>query len=115
MLLATAAVCLTVGAISGRPAGSVGVAVAFGIFEWAIATADARLQAVIPDRVRATVISMAAVGSEVGAVAVFAGYAVGSTWAAPGPLFAAASVPYLVVAVVLARADRRTSRRPAGS
>lgn len=101
--LAVAAVCLMVGAGSGHPAGIAGVAVAFGIFQWAIVTADARLQAVIPDRARATVTSMAGGASEVGAIAVFGCYAAGSVWFGPGVLFALAGLPFLAVAALLTR------------
>jgi predicted MFS family arabinose efflux permease len=99
--LAAAAGCLAVGAASGRPVGLVLVAVAFGIFQWAIVAAEARLQERIADRARATVTSMAGFGAEVVAVLTFAAYALGSTWATPGPLFALAAVPYLIVALAL--------------
>lgn len=108
-LLTLAAGCLATGAVSERPAGMVLVAVAFGIFQWAIAAADARLQGRIADGSRATVTSMAGLGTEVVAVAIFAGYAAGSRWWGPGPLFALAAVPYVVVAVALRR-PRRPSR-----
>lgn len=105
-VLALAAGTLAAGALSGRPAGMVAVAVAFGIFQWAIAAADARLQERIPDSSRATVTSMAGFGTEVVAVLIFAGYAAGSRWADPGPLFALAAVPYAVVAAALWRSRR---------
>ncbi|TDQ53311.1 MFS transporter [Actinorugispora endophytica] len=99
--LAAAALCLAVGAGSGHPAGMVLVAVAFGVFEWSGAAADARLQARVADRARATVTSMAGFGSEVVAVLTYAAYALGSVWTSPGPLFAVAAVPYLVMALLL--------------
>jgi len=105
-LLALAAGCLAAGAVSGRPAGMALVAVAFGIFQWAIAAADARLQGRIADGSRATVTSMAGLGTEVVAVVIFAGYAAGSRWSGPGPLFALAAVPYVVVAAALWRPRR---------
>jgi hypothetical protein len=36
-------------------------------------------------------------------MAVFAGYALGSGWAGPGPLFALAAVPYLALALIVRR------------
>ena len=102
-VLALAAGCLAVGAGSGRPAGMVLVAVAFGIIEWATAAADARLQENIADEARATITSIAGLGTEVVAVLIFVAYAVGSGWVGPGPLFALAAVPYLGVAVALWR------------
>jgi hypothetical protein len=98
-------VCLAAGAVIGRPAGLVPVAVAFGVFQWAIVAADLRLQERISDRSRATLTSMAGFGTEVVAVLTFAGYALGSSWMGPGPLFALAAVPYAVIALAMA-ADR---------
>lgn len=101
--LAVGAVCLAAGAGSGRPGGLVAVAVAFGVFQWAMVAADLRLQERISDRVRATITSMAGFGVEVVAVLTFAGYALGSSWVGPGPLFALAAVPYAVIALVMWR------------
>ncbi|UGY95271.1 MFS transporter [Streptomyces gobiensis] len=98
-VLAVGAVCLAAGTLSGHPAGLVLVAVAFGVFQWAMVVADARLQARIADRARATVTSMAGFGAEVVAVLTFAGYALGSLWAGPGVIFAVAAVPYLLIAM----------------
>lgn len=101
--LAVAAGCLAAGAATGRPAGMALIAVAFGVFQWATVTADAQLQDRIADRARATVTSMAGFSSEVAAVLTYAGYALGSTWAGPGPLFVLAAIPYLLVAVAFWR------------
>ncbi|WP_255272444.1 MFS transporter [Actinomadura madurae] len=106
-VLAVGAVCLAVGALSGRPGGLVLVAVAFGVFRWAMAAADARLQDRIGDGARATVTSVAGFGSETVAVLAFAGYALGSRWAGVGVLMGAAAVPYLLTAVVLGVGARR--------
>ncbi|MFD0690265.1 MFS transporter [Actinomadura fibrosa] len=109
-VLAVGAVCLAAGSLDGRPGGLVLVAVAFGALRWSTAAADARLQEGISDGARATVTSLAGLGSEVVAVLVFAGWGLGSAWAGPGVLMAAASVPIAVVAVVLGAT--RTGRRP---
>jgi MFS family permease len=101
--LAVGAACLAAGAGSGRPAGLVAVAVAFGVFQWAMVAADLRLQERISDRARATITSMAGFGVEVVAVLTFAGYALGSSWVGPGPLFALAAVPYAIIALVMWR------------
>ena len=101
--LVGAAGCLAAGALSGRPAGIVLVAVAFGVFQWAQAAAEARLQDQISDEARATVTSLAGLGTELVGVAIFAGYAAGSLWLGPGPLFALIAVPYVVIALVLRR------------
>nr|WP_034517293.1 MFS transporter [Actinomadura rifamycini] len=101
VVLGVGAVCLAAGSLGGSPAGLVLVAVAFGVFRWAMAAADARLQERISDGARATVTSLAGFGSEVVAVLAFAGWALGSRWADAGVLLGAAAVPYSVVAVVL--------------
>lgn len=106
-VLAVGAVCLAAGSLSGRPGGLVLVAVAFGVFRWAMAAADARLQERIGDGARATVTSVAGFGAEGVAVLVFAGWALGSRWGGAGVLMGLASVPYVVVAVVLGLAARR--------
>ena len=102
-VLVVGALCLAAGAGSGRPAGLVAVAVAFGVFQWTMVAADLRLQERISDRARATITSMSGFGVEVVAVLTFAGYALGSSWTGPGPLFALAAVPYAVVALVMWR------------
>lgn len=106
-VLAAGAVCLAAGSLSGRPGGLVLVAVAFGVFRWAMAAADARLQERIGDGARATVTSVSGFGAEVVAVLVFAGWALGSRWGGAGVLMGLASAPYVVVAVVLGVAARR--------
>jgi predicted MFS family arabinose efflux permease len=103
VVLATGAACLVVAGLCGGPAGMVPVAVAFGVFRWASAATDARLQDRISDRSRATVTSLAGVGSEVGAVLTFGGYALGSVWLGPGALFALAALPLLLIAVLVRR------------
>ncbi|HEU5157489.1 MAG TPA: MFS transporter [Streptosporangiaceae bacterium] len=108
--LAAAAGCLAAGALSGSPIGIPLVAVAFGVFQWAHAAAEARLQDQISDDARATVTSLAGLGTELVGIAVFAGYAAGSLWLGPGPLFALVAVPYVIVALVLARGSRRDPR-----
>lgn len=104
--MVVAACCLAGGALSGHPAGLVPVAVAFGVFRWAMAAADAAVQHRAADRHRSTITSIAGFGSEVLAVLTFAGYAVGSGWLGPGALFAVMAVPYLLVAVPLRRVHR---------
>ncbi|WP_311922747.1 MFS transporter [Microbispora sp. H10836] len=104
--LVTAAACMAAGAVgasAGRPEALTLVAVAFGLFQWATAALEARLQEGISDGARATVTSMAGVGTEVVALAVYGGYAAGSVWTGPGPLFAVAAAPYLVIALAVRR------------
>ncbi|MCZ7434254.1 MFS transporter [Streptomyces sp. WMMC1477] len=109
--LALGALCLAAGSLAGSPLGLLGVAVAFGVFEWATALTDARLQAAVPDASRATVTSLAGFGSELCAVLVFAGYAVGAQALGPGPVFAVCALPYLLASVSEFRQSRRRRAR----
>ncbi|MFJ4846407.1 MFS transporter [Streptomyces sp. NPDC088733] len=104
---AAAGLCLAVGAgTSGvHPVGLVAVAMAFGAFDWAAAAADARLQELLGDRTRATVTSLAGLGSEAAALLLFGLWALGSRWAGPGPLFAVAGLPFLAGALLLWRCN----------
>lgn len=106
-VLVVGAVCLAAGSLSGRAGGLVLVAAAFGVFRWAMAAADARLQERIGDGARATVTSVAGFGAETVAVLVFAGWALGSRWAGAGVLMGVAAAPYAVVALVLGLGARR--------
>jgi MFS family permease len=110
-VLALASALLALGAGSGRPAGLVAVAVAFGAFQWAIVAADLKLQERVSDGARATLTSVAGFGTEVVAVLTFAGYGLGSSRLGAGPLFALAAVPYAIVAIALWRSRDRAVRR----
>ncbi|OEV06864.1 hypothetical protein AN219_33220 [Streptomyces nanshensis] len=107
--LAVAALALAAGAVSG-PAGAVLLALAFGIFQWAMVTCDAMLQDRVTDRARATVSSVAGFGSEVVSVLLCAGYALGSQLWEHSTLFVLAAVPYLLIALVLQQHTRRRRR-----
>ncbi|MFI6326033.1 MFS transporter [Nonomuraea sp. NPDC050556] len=109
-LLVVAGVLLAGGAATGSPFGFLPIAVAFGIFQWGGVAADARLQDRIEDRSRATVTSLAGLGTEVVALAVYAFYGVGSTWLAMGVLFALSGLPYLVIGLTLAASGLRRRR-----
>ncbi|MEW2359503.1 MFS transporter [Spirillospora sp. NPDC029432] len=111
---AVAGVCMAAGALAaaaGRAEGLLLVGAAFGILQWAMAAADARLQERITDRSRATVTSLAGWGSEVLSVAIFAAYGAGSLWAGHGVLFAVAGVPYMVMTAFLCCSARRRGGR----
>ncbi|MBP2708370.1 MFS transporter [Microbispora sp. RL4-1S] len=111
--LAVGAVCLAAGAASRLPAGFVLVAAAFGVFHWAVAGIDARLQEQVADGSRATVTSMAGLGTEVVCLAVYAGYGAGSRWADPWLIFSLAGLPCLLAALMTGsgRLGRRGRRR----
>ncbi|WP_341721523.1 MFS transporter [Thermobifida halotolerans] len=101
--LCAAALLLAVGAFSGHPAGMLGVAAAFGVLAWAGVAVETRLQERISDRSRATVTSLAGIGTETVGLLFFAVYGLGSVWAGPGALFAVLAVPFLVVGLLLWR------------
>lgn len=109
-LLALAAGSMAAGSIGGRPAGLALVAAAFGVFQWASVTAEARMQDRISDRVRATVVSVSGLGAEIVSVAIYLGYALGSVWFGPEALFAAAALPYLAAALATRGRGRTRGR-----
>ncbi|WP_217164270.1 MFS transporter [Streptomyces sp. AC512_CC834] len=107
-LLTCSALALAVGALAGTPAALVLVALAFGGFQLATVLADARLQRRIDDTGRATLTSVAGLGTELGNLATYGGYAVAATTWGHGTAFALSAVPYLLTALVLAGAARTT-------
>ncbi|MDX2762338.1 MFS transporter [Streptomyces europaeiscabiei] len=105
VVLAGSAFALAVGASTRTPAGIGLVAVAFGGFQLVNVLADARLQDRIEGARRATLTSVASMGTELATVGVFAAYAVIGASHAHGVAFAVFAVPYLVTAIVLIRRD----------
>jgi hypothetical protein len=77
--LGLAAVALAVGALAGHPAGMLAVAACFGILELFTVLGEARVQDAISGPARATVLSVTGLGSEVAALAVFAGFGFGGS------------------------------------
>ncbi|MCX4702330.1 MFS transporter [Streptomyces sp. NBC_01373] len=106
VLLAGAALALAAGAVLGTPAGIALVALAFGGFQVAEILADVRLQHRIDSTGRATLTSVASLGTELATVTVFGVYATLGTQASHGTVFAMLAVPYLVTAAVLAARGR---------
>lgn len=107
-VLAGSALALATGALARSPAGLVLVAVAFGGFQLANVLADARLQRRIDDGARATVTSVAGLGTELATIAVFGGYAAIGSATGHGTAFAVFAVPYLVTAVLVGIRRART-------
>ncbi|MEV0303742.1 MFS transporter [Streptomyces prasinus] len=112
-LLAGAGLALAAGTLTGTPAGLVLVALAFGGFQAATVLADARLQRRIEGTGRATLTSLAGLGTELATVAVFGGYALIASHSPHGTAFAVFAVPYLVTAALVAGA-RTATRSEAG-
>ncbi|MDA2802891.1 MFS transporter [Nocardiopsis suaedae] len=105
-LAAAGALLLAVGALVGHMPGILLVSAAFGVFAWASVIAETRLQDAVSGDARATVVSMSGFGAEGVAIATFAAYGLGSGFAGPGALFAAASLGFLAVVPALRRRAR---------
>ncbi|MFD7939044.1 MFS transporter [Streptomyces sp. NPDC059755] len=105
-LLALSALALAVGGLSGTPAGITLVALAFGGFQLATVLADVRLQQRIEGTGRATLTSVASLGTEVVTIAVYGAYgALGATFP-HGVVFALCAVPYLLTALTMSTVAR---------
>ncbi|MEU8653365.1 MFS transporter [Streptomyces sp. NPDC048737] len=101
-LLTAAALALAVGAGAGTPAGLALVALAFGGFQLATVLADARLQQRIEGTGRATLTSVAGLGTELTTIAVYVTYAPLASETAHGTAFALLAAPCLVTALLVA-------------
>ncbi|CAM5325145.1 MFS transporter [Streptomyces griseorubiginosus] len=106
-LIASAALALAVGAGIRTPAGIALVGLAFAGFQLAEVLVDVRLQHRIDDARRATLTSVASLGTELVTVAVFGVYTLLGASLAHSTVFMILSVPYLVTALVLCRGRRR--------
>ncbi|MFH5823863.1 MFS transporter [Georgenia sp. AZ-5] len=96
-LLGLAAALLGAAAVVGSPAGIAAVAVFYGVCQLTQVVVDARLQAHIPSHLRATVTSVAGLGSEAASFAVFAAWALGQGLAIAALVGAlAAALPLLL-------------------
>ncbi|MFD9395700.1 MFS transporter [Streptomyces sp. NPDC060000] len=103
VLLAGASLTLAAGALTGAPAGIGLVALAFGGFQSATVLADVRLQQRIEGTARATLTSVAGLGTELVTIAVYGAYGVLGARFPHGTVFALCAVPYLITAVAVAR------------
>ncbi|MET9154192.1 MFS transporter [Streptomyces griseoflavus] len=100
-LLAGSGFALAAGAVEGSPRGLILVALAVGGFQAANVLADARLQRRIKDSGRATLTSVAGLGTELATIAAFGGYALIATGHPHSTAFAVFAVPYLATAALL--------------
>jgi MFS family permease len=96
--LAATAGLIAWGSLSGTALGFVPIAVGYGVMQLVIIVSEARLQDAIRGPARATVISVSGLFAEVFAVAVYAGFALGSVWFTLPVLVAALTVPVLLTA-----------------
>lgn len=98
--LGLAAGLLAWGSLSGTTQGFVPIAVGYGVMQLVIVVAEARLQDAIQGPARATVTSVSGLFAEVFAVAVYAGFALGSVWFSLPILVAGLTVPLLLTALI---------------
>ncbi|MFB9903958.1 MFS transporter [Allokutzneria oryzae] len=110
-LLVVGALALAAGSLFGALSGFLVVAAGFCAFRLASVVIDARLQDAIAGPSRATVTSLAGLGSGVLTVLLYAGYAAASAGMSHGAIFAMFAAPYLVLAVALAAAEERRPAR----
>jgi predicted MFS family arabinose efflux permease len=101
LLLGGAAVALAAGAAAGTPVALALVALAFGGFQLATVLVDVRLQQRIDDTGRATLTSVAGLGTDLLTVAVYAGYAAIATRTDHATAFTLFALPYLLTALLL--------------
>ncbi|MEU8320992.1 MFS transporter [Nonomuraea sp. NPDC048881] len=103
LVLGLAALAMAAGALVPHPAGFVLVAGAFGAFQMAGVVADTRLQERVSGDQRATVTSVAGLGTNMVTLAVYTAYGAGSPFLSHGTTFALLVLPYVVIALWLAR------------
>jgi hypothetical protein len=111
LAVAGGGVLLAAGALVGHPAGIVAVAVCFGVLELFEIVSEARLQETMSGRARATVLSVAGVGQEAGALAVYVWFGLGSSLPIP-VLLALVGVPLLISAPLTRRWLPAAAERP---
>ncbi|MFI6655502.1 MFS transporter [Streptomyces sp. NPDC050523] len=110
-VLTGAALALAVGSAARTPVALGLVALAFGGFQLATVLADVRLQRRLGDAARATLTSVAGLGSDLATVVVYGLYAAVASRSAHSTAFAVFAVPYLVTAVLLMLGRPLRSRR----
>jgi len=109
LMLAVGAVLISVGALSTPYAGFLAIAVGYGLCNNAMVVGETRLQDSISGPARATVTSVLGVLEEIGAISLFACFALGSRVLGFPELIALLALPTLLVATAVARwlPDRR--------
>ena len=102
-VLVAAALLISVGALVAPLVGFVCIAAGYGLLNNAMVVAEARVQQVIAGPARATVTSVAGLGTEVVALAVYAGFAATSGLVVVPVQVALLGVPLALVAVLARR------------
>lgn len=112
LVLAISAVLLLVGAGSGTLVGFIGLAVAYGAAEYGMVTGQVRVQHAVEGPARATVTSVAEVGSELAAALMFASFGLLARWLPITLLVAVLAGPLALIAVMTRRWLGPTDRVP---
>jgi hypothetical protein len=99
--LAATAVLIATGSLTRSMWGFLPIALGYGLMQLVIVVSESRLQDAITGPARATVTSVSGFFAEVFAVAVYAGFAVGSVWFTMSILVAALTIPVLLTAFVV--------------
>ncbi|MGW6280509.1 MFS transporter [Kribbella sp. NPDC055071] len=99
--LALTAVLIASGSLSRSVWGFLPIALGYGVMQLVIVVAEARLQDSITGPARATVTSVSGFFAEVFAVAVYAGFALGSLWFTMSILVAGLTIPVLLTAILI--------------
>ncbi|MHC3471728.1 MFS transporter [Streptomyces sp. 7R007] len=110
-LLTGSALALAAGALLRTPAGLGLVALAFGGFQLATVLADVRLQRRIDDTGRATLTSVAGLGTDLATIAVYGAYGYLAAASGHATAFALSAAPYLATALLLTAGRTARSRR----
>jgi MFS family permease len=103
LVTAAGAVLLAGGALVGHPLGFLGIGACYAALWYGSLVCGARLQETMTGSARATVTSVAGLGEEIVALAVFAGFGLASTSAGIPVLIAANAVPMLLIAAAMPR------------
>ncbi|WP_191838049.1 MFS transporter [Catellatospora chokoriensis] len=103
LTIAGAGVALAVGALAGGVAGLVPIAVCFGLLQLTRVLTEARLQHTMSGHTRATVLSVSGFGAQLGALAVYGCFGLGSLWLGIAPLAALFAVPIVLVGLAAVR------------
>jgi hypothetical protein len=101
--ICVAGLLLAAGSVTGSAAGLVPIAVCFGLLQLTRVLTEARLQAAMSGTARATVLSVAGFGSEIGAIAVYGGFGLGSLWLGLPALVAWFGLPIVVIGLLARR------------
>jgi hypothetical protein len=100
---AAGAVLLAAGALSGHPLGFLAIGLTYGLIWYAWIVVGTRLQHTMTGAARATVTSVAGLGEEVVALAVFGAYGLATAAAPLGLVVGVTAVPMLLLAYAMPR------------